>query len=84
MALGICQPEARTSVCESGVVPRCYGWLELSRKHLELISALPNISIEAQNIKFQEKPVVAIAMEYIGGGEKLSIKNISSVLERIE
>ncbi|KIP04408.1 hypothetical protein PHLGIDRAFT_120719 [Phlebiopsis gigantea 11061_1 CR5-6] len=66
--------------CAKGVVPHCYGWLELTSEHRQKISAVPGgegIIIALPRI---EGPVRAILLEYFSEAVRLSYENLTEKL----
>lgn len=60
-------------VCEKGVVPRCYGWLELSPQDLTQITSVSNASEEARSLaRYAVGPLSALLLEYFPDAVRLT------------
>ncbi|KIP09831.1 hypothetical protein PHLGIDRAFT_295041 [Phlebiopsis gigantea 11061_1 CR5-6] len=66
--------------CDKGVVPKCYGWVELAPYHLQAIFALPDISENAWDLQVGDKPPRGIVLEYFPDVDVMSIENVSHTL----
>ncbi len=64
-------------ICEKGTVPRCYGWFDLSRAHVEHICALPGIDKSLATLKDNRRTPKAIVLEYFSDAVRLSVTNIT-------
>ena len=67
-------------ICDKGIVPRCYGWLNLSSQHIQQILALPGISDDTRLMKRVKEPVV---LEYFPNAAQLTIDNVTEKLADI-
>lgn len=63
--------------CDKGIVPKCYGWLELSNDDVENILSLPGISESLQSLKRDEGLPKALLLEYLPNATRISVDNIS-------
>ena len=67
-------------ICDKGVVPKCYGWFNLSRQHIKQILALPDISDDAQLMRRVKEPPQAVVLEYFPDAVQLTIDNVTEKL----
>lgn len=65
--------------CDKGVVPRCYGWLNLTADDLDSMKLMPNISRRPAWLDFREDDTLprALLLEYFDNAERLSMYNIT-------
>ncbi|KAH9895875.1 hypothetical protein C8Q73DRAFT_643503 [Cubamyces lactineus] len=70
--------------CAAGAVPQCYGWIELSRKHVDNANAAIRRAYEPEPPPWSVFPVFedgspsgAIVLEYLPGSEPISYDNIT-------
>ncbi|EKM51385.1 uncharacterized protein PHACADRAFT_178020 [Phanerochaete carnosa HHB-10118-sp] len=58
---------------KGGIVPRCYGWLQLDRGRMEEILALPNIAHSVHGeLQWRKVPLDALLLEYFPGARQLT------------
>ena len=69
-------------VCDKGTVPKCYGWLELTKEHIKQIMELPTITGDARSRLYfrSDLPPRAIILEYFPSAVKIDIENVTEPL----
>ena len=68
-------------ICAKGIVPHCYGWLELSKRHCERIEAiLESSDLGNVPLTLLEEPPRAVLIEYFSDAVRLRHENITEAL----
>lgn len=72
-------------VCESGSVPRCYGWLELSRSSCDNLYDFSLATKDQDDflrisLKKNRRRPKALLLEYLSPVERLSVQNITPTI----
>ena len=70
-------------VCDKGIVPKCFGWLTLTDKHIEQFAALPNQEQDARVMRACEPRPYAILLEYLPDAEQMDTTNVTEKLADI-
>lgn len=64
-------------VDKTGVVPHCYGWLDLSEEDLDKIDALPASGPELQPLRRTRRAPKGVLLEYFEDAQVLSIDTVT-------
>ena len=67
-------------VCDKGTVPKCFGWLMLTDKHIEQFASLPSQEQDARLMRACEPRPRAILLEYFLGAQQMDITNVTEKL----
>lgn len=60
-------------VCADGIVPHCFGHLQLGRERMDEMLALPNVSEECElELRHRKQPPDALLLQYFPGARQLT------------
>ena len=63
--------------CAKGVVPNCFGWLELTSQERDSLVELPNLTSHWRHLRNDDGLPKALLLEYLEEAKMLSIENIT-------
>ncbi|KIP05260.1 hypothetical protein PHLGIDRAFT_162018 [Phlebiopsis gigantea 11061_1 CR5-6] len=66
-----------SGACEKGLVPQCFGWLELTEEDRDTLLMLPDVPEEWRHIHRDDGLPKALLLEFFDDAEPLTIDNIT-------